>query len=115
MIARGDVDLRLENSSVDTHTNSYGIDEETIIYYYNGSKGYVAVGYDNMAKMIDADKAGSIDNGKVRASVVAFDDATDVAEVIVLYTDQGQVRHRRLCLCHERLRQVRQRVYLLRH
>ena len=89
-VARGDVDLRLENSSVDTHTNSYGIDEETIIYYYNGSKGYVAVGYDNMAKMIDADKAGSIDNGKVRASVVAFDDATDVAEVIVLYTDQAK-------------------------
>ena len=49
-VARGDVDLRLENSSVDTHTNSYGIDEETIIYYYNGSKGYVAVGYDNMAR-----------------------------------------------------------------
>ena len=89
-VARGDVDLRLENSSVDTHTNSYGIDEETIIYYYNGSKGYVAVGYDNMAKMIDADKAGGIDNGKVRASVVAFDDATDVAEVIVLYTDQAK-------------------------
>ena len=89
-VARGDVDLRLENSSVDTHTNRYGIDEETIIYYYNGSKGYVAVGYDNMAKMIDADKAGSIDNGKVRASVVAFDDATDVAEVIVLYTDQAK-------------------------
>ena len=89
-VARGDVDLRLENSSVDTHTNSYGIDEETIIYYYNGSKGYVAVGYDNMAKMIDADKAGSMDNGKVRASVVAFDDATDVAEVIVLYTDQAK-------------------------
>ena len=89
-VARGDVDLRLENSSVDTHTNSYGIDEETIIYYYNGSKGYVAVGYDNMAKMIDADKAGSIDNGKIRASVVAFDDATDVAEVIVLYTDQAK-------------------------
>ena len=89
-VARGDVDLRLENSSVDTHTNSYGIDEETIIYYYNGSKGYVAVGYDNMAKMIDADKAGSIHNGKVRASVVAFDDATDVAEVIVLYTDQAK-------------------------
>ena len=89
-VARGDVDLCLENSSVDTHTNSYGIDEETIIYYYNGSKGYVAVGYDNMAKMIDADKAGSIDNGKVRASVVAFDDATDVAEVIVLYTDQAK-------------------------
>ena len=45
------------------------------------------MGYDNMAKMIDADKAGSIDNGQVRASVVvAFDDATDVAEVIVLYT-----------------------------
>ena len=89
-VARGDVDLRLENSSVDTHTNSYGIDEETIIYYYNGSKGYVAVGYDNMAKMIDVDKAGGIDNGKVRASVVAFDDATDVAEVIVLYTDQAK-------------------------
>ena len=89
-VARGDVDLRLENSSVDTHTNSYGIDEETIIYYYNGSKGYVAVGYDNMAKVIDADKAGGIDNGKVRASVVAFDDATDVAEVIVLYTDQAK-------------------------
>ena len=89
-VARGDVDLRLENSSVDTHTNSYCIDEETIIYYYKGSKGYVAVGYDNMAKMIDADKAGGIDNGKVRASVVAFDDATDVAEVIVLYTDQAK-------------------------
>ena len=89
-LAKGDVDLYLTNSSFDTYTDSYGIDEDTIIYYYNGSKGYVAKGYDNMAKMIDADKEGGIDNGCVRVSVVAFDDATDVAEVIVVYTDQAK-------------------------
>ena len=89
-LAKGDVDLYLTNSSFDTYTFSYGIDEDTIIYYYSGSKGYVAKGYDNMAKMIDADKEGGIDNGRVRVSVVAFDDATDVAEVIVVYTDQAK-------------------------
>ena len=93
-LENGDVDL-VYKETVTGKTGNYGIDNDTIIYYYNGSEGSVVKGYDNMAKLIDMDgnteKKGStvIDgNGNVKVSAVMFNDSTDVAEVIVVYTTQ---------------------------
>lgn len=47
--------------------------------------------------------------------MVAFDDATDVAEVIVLYTDQAKFGTDAYVYVMSVYDQVRQRVYLLRH
>lgn len=101
---KGDTDLFFAESnnatSNDTfvYTDSYGIDEDTIIYYYNSKgEGSVVKGYDAMAKSIKKDGSGkinkaqtyTIDYESVAVSMVAFNDDTDVIEVMVVYTDQA--------------------------
>ena len=94
---KGDVDVFYAQASLSdgtvTRQDSFGIDEDTIIYYYDGSKGTVVKGYDAMAKSIKqagSGVAGSIDRTNVKVSVVEFDDGTDVAEVLVVYTSQAE-------------------------
>ncbi|WP_297234079.1 S-layer homology domain-containing protein [uncultured Flavonifractor sp.] len=91
-LEKGDVDLIYTyggNYATD-HRGSYGIDEDTVVYYYNGSKANVVKGYSAMANLIPKAGSGSgIDQVNTKVSVVAFDDATDVAEVIVVYTTKA--------------------------
>ena len=93
-LENGDVDLFYQVGGINSgvvRKDSYGIDEDTIIYYYDGSKGSVVKGYDAMAKSVKKAGSGSgIDPQYVVVSAVAFDDATDVAEVIVVYTSQAK-------------------------
>lgn len=72
-------------------TGTFGIDADTVVYYFNGKDGSVAVGYDNMAKLIDHEgKTGNkIDGVNVKVSIVDLY-KSDVANVIVLYTDQAK-------------------------
>ena len=93
----GDVDLYYDDLLGNKDSaGSYGIDEDTIIYYFGtDGKASVVKGYDAMANKIytaghpDNKGAKYIDgNGNVKVSAVLFDDSTDVAEVIVIYTDQ---------------------------
>ena len=91
---KGDVDLYYQTvdnlGKPSSKIDSVGIDEDTIVYYYDGKDGSVVKGYDAMANKIDKDGvAGKIDNGNVKVSYVEFDDETGVAEVVVVYTDQA--------------------------
>ena len=69
----------------------YGIDADTIVYYFDGSDGAVAVGYEAMAREIKATGTGvtgDIDASNVKLSVVSFY-KDDVANVMVIYTSQA--------------------------
>lgn len=90
-LSKGDVEIKTTATGVGDPTGTFGIDADTIVYYYNGKDGSVAVGYDNMAKLIDKDgKTGSkIDGVNVKVSIVDLY-KSDVANVIVLYTDQAK-------------------------
>ena len=93
-LENGDVDLyyKHDGASDTTTTGSIGIDEDTIIYYYNGKEGNVVKGYDNMANSIPATGStvnGTIDKSNTKVSAVMFNDDTDVAEAIVVYTTKA--------------------------
>ena len=110
-VSKGDVEIDTSASKGGDPVGTYGIDADTIVYYYNGKDGSVAVGYDNMAKLIDKNgvlaeaskkiiEAGKkiIDagtntngtaNGEVKVSVVDLY-KSDVANVVVLYTSQAK-------------------------
>ena len=103
-ISKGDVEIKTNATGVGDPTGTFGIDADTIVYYYNGKDGSVAVGYDNMAKLIDKNgvlaetgkkiiDAGTNDsgtaNGEVKVSVVDLY-KSDVANVVVLYTSQAK-------------------------
>ena len=51
-ISKGDVEIKTNATGVGDPTGTFGIDADTIVYYYNGKDGSVAVGYDSMAKKI---------------------------------------------------------------
>ena len=74
------------------HDVSFGIDEDTIVYYYDGEDGAVVKGYSAMAKSIKYDGVSGyeIDQDAVAVSAVYFNDDTDVAEVVVVYTSQAK-------------------------
>ena len=103
-VSKGDVEIDTSASKGGDPVGTYGIDADTIVYYYNGKDGSVAVGYDNMAKLIDKNgvlaetgkkiiDAGTNDsgtaNGEVKVSVVDLY-KSDVANVVVLYTSQAK-------------------------
>ena len=91
-VAKGDVEIKTTATGVGDPTGTFGIDADTIVYYYNGKDGSVAVGYDNMAKLIKANGSGtdgSIDAVNVKVSIVDLY-KSDVADVVVLYTTQAK-------------------------
>ena len=83
-------DLLNDDVEVATNDGDYGIDADTIVYYYDGKDGAVAVGYENMAREIDHDlnPFGKIDAAGVKVSIVSFY-KDDVANVMVVYTSQA--------------------------
>ena len=90
-LSKGDVEIVTTATGVGDPAGTFGIDADTVVYYFNGKDGSVAVGYDNMAKLIDKDgKTGNkIDGVNVKVSIVDLY-KSDVANVIVLYTDQAK-------------------------
>ena len=103
-ISKGDVEIKTNATGVGDPTGTFGIDADTIVYYYNGKDGSVAVGYDNMAKLIDKNgvlaetgkkiidagtNTNGTANGEVKVSVVDLY-KSDVANVVVLYTSQAK-------------------------
>ena len=90
-ISKGDVEIKTNATGVGDPTGTFGIDADTIVYYYNGKDGSVAVGYDSMAKKIASAGTGDggIDNGDVKVSIVDLY-KSDVADVVVLYTTQAK-------------------------
>ena len=90
-LSKGDVEIVTTATGVGDPTGTFGIDADTVVYYFNGKDGSVAVGYDNMAKLIDHEgKTGNkIDGVNVKVSIVDLY-KSDVANVIVLYTDQAK-------------------------
>ncbi len=59
MSPKCDVEIKTTATGVGDPTGTFGIDADTIVYYYNGKDGSVAVGYDNMAKLIKANGSGT--------------------------------------------------------
>ena len=103
-VSKGDVEIDTSASKGGDPVGTYGIDADTIVYYYNGKDGSVAVGYDNMAKLIDKNgvlaetgkkiidagtNTNGTANGEVKVSVVDLY-KSDVANVVVLYTSQAK-------------------------
>ena len=90
-LSKGDVEIVTTATGVGDPAGTFGIDADTVVYYFNGKDGSVAVGYDNMAKLIDHEgKTGNkIDGVNVKVSIVDLY-KSDVANVIVLYTDQAK-------------------------
>ena len=103
-VSKGDVEIDTSASKGGDPIGTYGIDADTIVYYYNGKDGSVAVGYDNMAKLIDKNgvlaetgkkiidagtNTNGTANGEVKVSVVDLY-KSDVANVVVLYTSQAK-------------------------
>ena len=90
-ISKGDVEIKTNATGVGDPTGTFGIDADTIVYYYNGKDGSVAVGYDSMAKKIASAGTGNggIDNSNVKVSIVDLY-KSDVADVVVLYTTQAK-------------------------
>ena len=103
-VSKGDVEIDTGASKGGDPVGTYGIDADTIVYYYNGKDGSVAVGYDNMAKLIDKNgvlaetgkkiidagtNTNGTANGEVKVSVVDLY-KSDVANVVVLYTSQAK-------------------------
>ena len=90
ILSKGDVEVKTTATAGDPK-GTFGIDADTIVYYFNGKDGYVAVGYDNMAKAI-AEKSGeakTIDENRTYVSIVdLYKD--DVADVMVIYTSQAK-------------------------
>ena len=90
-VSKGDVEIDTSASKGGDPVGTYGIDADTIVYYYNGKDGSVAVGYDSMAKKIASAGTGNggIDNSNVKVSIVDLY-KSDVANVVVLYTSQAK-------------------------
>ena len=97
-LSKGDVEIVTngttgnDGKTAGDPAGTFGIDADTIVYYYNGKDGAVAVGYDNMAKLIDKDGSKtypSIDGNNVKVSIVDLY-KSDVANVVVLYTTQAK-------------------------
>ena len=103
-VSKGDVEIDTSASKGGDPVGTYGIDADTIVYYYNGKDGSVAVGYVNMAKLIDKNgvlaetgkkiidagtNTNGTANGEVKVSVVDLY-KSDVANVVVLYTSQAK-------------------------
>ena len=86
-------DLLNDDVEVATNDGDYGIDADTIVYYYDGKDGAVAVGYEAMARKIAHQNVGGalddkIDEAGVKVSIVSFY-KDDVANVMVVYTSQA--------------------------
>lgn len=90
-LKKGNVDIYVteyaaDGSDITGTDRDLGIDADTVVFYYNGNDSAVRIGYDEMAREIPKDVT--------HVSVVAYrnykGETTDVAEAIVLYTDQAQ-------------------------
>lgn len=84
-LEKGDVDIFVDHTGLTTgqtvadltNDNDYGIDADTVIFYYNtDGSGAVRVGYDEMARSVKAGDA---------VSLVAKKGDTDVAAAILIY------------------------------
>lgn len=89
-LSKGDVDLLTTGKTWDnaatppavaTHNDEFGIDADTIIFYYDVDGSAVRIGYDEMARVVK-------DSPEVPVSVIAKPGKnSDVAAVILLYTE----------------------------
>ena len=88
-LSKGDVDLFTTGKTWDTTTNAvathndeFGIDADTIIFYYDVDGSAVRIGYDEMARIVKAAPT------EVSVSVIAKPGKnSDVAAVVLLYTE----------------------------
>ena len=128
-VSKGDVEIDTSASKGGDPVGTYGIDADTIVYYYNGKDGSVAVGYDNMAKLIDKNgvlaetgkkiidagtNTNGTANGKVKVSVVDLYQERRGQCGCPLHLS-GQVRQQGLCLRDARVRRLQRLLLLHRH